>query len=527
MSASQQSIKKSGLFDSRLLSNIQGLPWTGILTLGAFFVISFAAYWSILNNGPVADDWGLFYKVAYIPSWHLWRLFLTQSPLFIRPIPFFMVWLFYHLFGLDLMPSHLLNVGVHTINAFLLMWMLQQVGVGRRTGLFAASLFLLTPIGAESVSWTTGRFDVWALFFMLLAAGLYTSYLKNNKCKLYIFALIAVVAAWLSKEPSIIMVGIIPALELLFLIIPNRNSQPNLQSSRSDRLKPAVYRVGLLFALFAGYIVMRYAIMGRLGGATYIPLFGKPHLKAAAHTFVTLLAPLDKLQSSNGAIELLAGYIGCLYALSLGLVIWRWKHSSDGARRAWLFLVAFLATSFVPIYYYAFMTGMTNYLTDSRMYYITYATFISLMVIGLYEFGWNSSIWKIFISAALVAIVPIFIIGLNHNNRVWERAATISSIIIRETKAQLPDPPQKARLYFENTPRLEGAHIMASALKEEVQLSYGRRDLRIFYVNPDPALEEGYFKNMATQDANGYLFSFNWHKTQLLLLRGPLRLQTN
>ena len=103
----------------------------------------------------------------------------------------------------------------------------------------------------------------------------------------------------------------------------------------------------------------------------------------------------------------------------------------------------------------------------------------------------------------------------------------ISSIIIRETKAQLPDPPQKARLYFENTPRLEGAHIMASALKEEVQLSYGRRDLRIFYVNPDPALEGDYFKNMATQDAYGYLFSFNWHKTQLLLLRGPLRLQTN
>ncbi len=498
--------------------------WLGVLLLLLFLILALVSYWSIMNNGPVADDWGLMYKTAYIPGNELWRLFLAQSPLFIRPIPFFTVWLFYRLFGLNLMPSHLLNAGMHAVNAFLLVWMLARIGVPRRTGYLAALLFLATPLGAESVGWTTGRFDVWALFFMLLGLGLYASYLRRRKRRLFAAAMAATVAAWLSKEPSMTMAGLIPALELLFLIIPAGRQQQETPWTVRWRaaLRPLSIRVGILFILFGGYIALRYAIMGRLGGAPYVPLFGKPSLRATANTVAALLGPLDRLQSSKIDRLLLTGYVGSLYALSLGLTIFHWKQATRGARRTWLFLAAFFLASLVPIYSYFFMTGLGGDLTNSRMYYIPYVPFISMMVIGLLEFNWQPLIWRIAFPLALLALVPVFIVGLNHNNREWERAAVISATIADQTRAELPDPPDGARLYYSNVPRLEGAHILASALPESVKLIYGRRDLDALYVNPDPAVLH-FFKDSSATAGEGYLFRFDLSTQQLTLARGPLR----
>ncbi|MHB1464012.1 MAG: glycosyltransferase family 39 protein [Thermoleophilia bacterium] len=493
------------------------------LILPFFIVLAMFAYWSIMNNGPVADDWGLIYRTADMPVNGLWRLFLVQAPLFIRPIPFFTVWLFYQLFGLNLMPSHLLNVGMHAINAFLLVWFLAKIGIPRRTGYLAAILFLVTPIGAESVGWTTGRFDVWALFFILLTLGLYSSYLEQGKWSLYAGALLAAIAAWLSKEPSMILIGIIPTLELLFLTVPVNNSQ--MEKTWHQRWRSAIrlssIRLSILFVLFAGYIAMRYAIMGRLGGAPYVPMFGTPSLRATAGTVVALLAPLDRLVFSREPIILLAAYVGMLYALSLGLVVMRWQQAAPAARRAWLFLAAFFVASLVPIYSYVFMTGLSSYLTNSRMYYLSYVPFISLMVIGLLEFGWKKGTWRIAATLALLVLVPIFITGLNHNNRVWENAAAISFHIGAETRGQLPDPPAGARLYFQNVPKLQGAHILASALQESTRLIYNRRDLEVFYVNPDPALRS-FFPDHAAESGDGYLFEYHWDTGQLQLVRSPV-----
>jgi hypothetical protein len=154
------------------------------------------------------------------------------------------------------------------------------------------------------------------------------------------------------------------------------------------------------------------------------------------------------------------------------------------------------------------------------MYYISYVPFISLLVIGLFEFGWKKRAWRICMSVCLLALVPIFIWGLNQNNKVWERAALISYNILDETQKQLPDPPTDAKLYFRNVPRLEGAHIMASALKESIQLKYGRRDLEVYYVNPDPNLIS-FFPDKAAESGDGYLFDYDWETGRLSLERGP------
>ncbi len=506
------------------LNKPANIRWVLLFTLTGLFGLACASYWSIMNNGPVADDWGLMYKIAYIPNGELWRLFLAQSPLFVRPIPFFAVWLLYHPFGLNFMPSHFLSVGLHAVNAFLLLWLLTELGVRYRTGLAASLLFLAAPINAQAVSWATGRFDVLALLFMLLSLGLYASYLRRGKSWRFALAVFAAAAAWLSKEPSMIMIGLIPALEIIFLFMPPAAAPISAWPQRwRAALKPAAVRLGILYVLFAGYIAMRYAIMGRLGGAPYVPLFGKPSFGAIVQSIKTFLAPLDDMQSSKEATILLAGYVGVLYVLSLGLVILHWKQASRGARRSWVFIAASFAASLVPIYAYIFMPGFAGGLGYSRMFYISYAAFISLMAIGLLEFGWQVRLWRAGISVALLALVPIFITGLYHNNRVWENQAVVSSTIARQIQAELPDPPYGAKLYFGNVPRLEGGHIFASAMPETVQLVYGRRDVQAYYVNPDPdPWMRRFFKDSANEAGNGFLFNFDWSTRQLTLVRGPL-----
>ena len=498
--------------------------WRYFLTLTGLGALACATYWSVMNNGPVADDWGQLSRVFDLPSSGLWRLFAAQSPHSIRPIPFFSVWLLYRPFGLNFMPSHLLSVGLHAINAFLLIWLLAELGVRFRTGVVAALLFLVTPLSAQAVSWVAGRYEVWTLFFMLLALALYAAFLRRGKRWRYALAMLATIAAWLCKEPAMTMIGLIPALEIIFLFLPPAATRVKDWRQRfRAALKPAAIRVGILYVLFVGYITMRYVIMGRFGGAPYVPLFGKPSLGAMIQTTKTLLAPLDALQSSRGMTMLLTVYVGVLYAVSLGLIVLRWKRASLRARRAWLFMAAFFAASLVPIYAYVFIPGWAGGLGYSRMFYGPYAAFISLMAIGLLEFGWRSPLWQVGVLVVLLALVPIFIIGLNRNNRVWENQAVVSSAIAAQIPAELPDPPQGAKLYFRNVPRLIGSHIFGSAMLETVDVVYRRRDLQAFYVNPDPnPWLRNFFPDSVAKDSDGYLFNFDWSTYRLSLVRGPL-----
>ncbi|MBI5870703.1 MAG: glycosyltransferase family 39 protein [Actinobacteria bacterium] len=491
------------------------------MTLILFIGLALLSYWSIMNNTQVADDWGLLSRTVQIPSSELWRLFLVQSPLFIRPVPFFTVWIFYQVFGLNPMPSHLLNVIVHAINACLLIWVLGKFSVSRLTCYLAAILFLVTPIGAESVGWTTGRFGVICLFFILLTLGFYVTFLQNGRQRYFLAALLTTVAAWFSKEPSMILVILIPLLELVFLTAPSDDqSKRSFKTTLRLNFRPILIRLSILFFLFAAYIALRYAIMGRLGGAPYVPLFGKPNLRAIAVTFEALLAPLDRLEVSRNIMLPIAAYVGTLYLISLSLVVLNWKRSAAASHRAWLFFALFFAITLVPIYSFAFMTGLSAYLINSRMFYLPYAAFISVMVIGLLEFGWKSPTWRIIVAMAILPLVPVFIWGLNQNNKVWERASVIAFNILDETQEQLPDPPPDAKLYFRNVPRLEGAHIMASALKESLQLKYDRRDIEVYYVNPDPNLID-FFPDKAAESGDGYLFDYDWDSGRLSLVRGP------
>src|SRR5665811_409819 len=84
-----------------------------ILVYAAFFVVAFVAYYSILNNTFIGDDFDLIDKVNRADFPNLWPLFIVNK-VSMRPLVFFILWIQSSFFGNEAsIPSHILSVGLH------------------------------------------------------------------------------------------------------------------------------------------------------------------------------------------------------------------------------------------------------------------------------------------------------------------------------------------------------------------------------------------------------------------------------
>jgi protein O-mannosyl-transferase len=95
------------------------------------------------------------------------------------PVTFTAFWLEYHLWGLNPLGYHLVNVLLHGLNAILLWCILSNLGVSGAW--IAAWLFALHPVMAESVAWMTELKNVLSTFFYLLTVMLLLKPRKNEQ----------------------------------------------------------------------------------------------------------------------------------------------------------------------------------------------------------------------------------------------------------------------------------------------------------------------------------------------------------
>ena len=140
-----------------------------LLGLG-FVVLALAAYSSAIAGGFIWDD------DSYVTTNEnlteeggLERIWFepASSPQY-YPLVFTTFWLEHRGWGMDATGYHLVNVLIHTLSALLLWRLLARLRVPG--ALLAGALFLLHPVGVESVAWITERKNVLSLFFMLASA---------------------------------------------------------------------------------------------------------------------------------------------------------------------------------------------------------------------------------------------------------------------------------------------------------------------------------------------------------------------
>jgi len=499
---------------------------TGFTAVGCILIAAAVInYWPILNNTLIADD-HVFVNAFRVTSFSgLDKLFTMQSPLFVRPMTMFVFWVHSRLFGLNPWASHLINVFLHGGIAFLLFCLMKNMGAKKPTAFVAALLFVLTPVAPDAVTWSSGRADVLVLFFMLLAMVLYGVYLTKRSWAAFSGAMLASAAALLSKEQGYILIILLPSMDFLFggiflqsgigakkgLPAKTRLILTDAWSQLTDR--GFLFRHGILLLLICGNVILHFAILGHMGGYEDVPLFSMPRIGSVRSTFRTMLSPLNPSDISWEVIRALRTYTVTLCLVGAALVVARWRKTNLKARRLFMMMVIFFIVSMLPVFTPFFAHGLSQGLKNSRWLYSPTVGLLAMMVIALLEFGWQRRTWKIVAISILLLLVPVYAVGLNSNNRPWQRAAAINYSIPKQAVELAPEPPQGARLAFMHLLIYRDSTITGYGFEETIKAAYGRDDLDVIWVKKS--------EPVPGPDTEGYIFDYDQENGLLRLVKEP------
>lgn len=98
---------------------------------------------------------------------------------------------------------HTTNILLHGFNACLLYVFFTMISGNQKISGLSAILFAVHPVHVESVAWISERKDVLFLFFLLLSAVLYWSYMHANKKTALFFSYIMYICSLLSKSSGV------------------------------------------------------------------------------------------------------------------------------------------------------------------------------------------------------------------------------------------------------------------------------------------------------------------------------------
>ena len=170
------------------------------MLLGAFFVaLMLIVYLPALGGGFGWDDDAYVTNNVTLRSVRglsqIWGQ-LTATPQY-YPLAFSSFWLEYHLWGLNALGYHVVNVLLHTLAAVLLWRVLVRLQLPGAW--LAAGIFALHPVAVESVAWITERKNVLSAVFYFAAALAYLRWLDYGTTKIYLLSFALFMCALFSK----------------------------------------------------------------------------------------------------------------------------------------------------------------------------------------------------------------------------------------------------------------------------------------------------------------------------------------
>lgn len=216
-----------------------------------------------------------------------------------RPLVVWSYALNYEVGGLDPFGYHLVNLLIHAVNTVLVYLVTQRLFGRHAASLAVGVLFAVHPVNTESVAWISGRADLFAAMFVLIAwwGYLRASSPRDFDLRWYGLSLIAFTCALLSKEHALMF----PAVLLFTDVWRSRLSDTGIWNRVKAVGSKVLRYYPLYFVLIAGYLFARNQIFGSslLYDPSGIPFVDNPLASVPLYprllTALTVLADYVKL----------------------------------------------------------------------------------------------------------------------------------------------------------------------------------------------------------------------------------------
>ncbi len=190
------------------LAHDTGRQWPAWMLGLALLVAMLAAYQPALRGGLLWDD-DRHVTAPALRSLHgltrIWTdLGATQQ---YYPVAHTAFWIEHRLFGDATLGYHLVNIGLHTASALLLLLILRRLAVPGAA--LAAALFALHPVQVESVAWISELKNTLSGVFFLTALLLYLRFDEDRDGRAYAASLLTFLLALMSKSVTATLPGVL------------------------------------------------------------------------------------------------------------------------------------------------------------------------------------------------------------------------------------------------------------------------------------------------------------------------------
>ena len=199
--------------------------WTAI-AISLLLVITLISYWPALNNQWTNLDDDKYVldnpKITSLDAKHLNVILTKPHDGNFHPLTMLSLAIDYQIGEFQPKAYHVTNIILHLLDTLLVFWILLLLGnqfFNKNTNLFAlfgGLLFGLATIHVESVAWISERKDVLYALFYFASILSYLYYLKENKSKYIVIALVFFVLSILSKGMAVALSLSIVAIDYLY-----------------------------------------------------------------------------------------------------------------------------------------------------------------------------------------------------------------------------------------------------------------------------------------------------------------------
>lgn len=310
----------------------------------ALTLLGGAVFGPMLGDFFWLDDLTWLYAIQSTPpGQRLLAAFLPPFP--IRPVAFLTFGLLVPLCGCEPAGYRAVSLGLHIVNGLLVYAVARRLLGDRRPALAATLIWFVYPAHRWAVLWIADLAGLLLTAFALTSLLLFWRALEapsgTARRPYYGLALAAFALALLSKESSLTLAFLFPALAWMAQLPPRPNPPHPVPGFSPGR----TWRPYLpFFALTGLYLVMQgLAYQGRPGAESYALFSPQRAVDNLSKALIFLVAPLIPYNTLNTLSANVATILAGAVAVAWGLVIWR------RGRREGAFLSAWVALTLAPV----------------------------------------------------------------------------------------------------------------------------------------------------------------------------------